>query len=271
MMGHCQPRHVVLSLLMLALAALACSLQNASNTDTTAKSVQTRPLVLILAPANGSLYAEGVEIQFHAIAQDSLSGVTRIEFRVDDVPVGEVKSDNPNGQSSLEAQIKWVAADRRGHVLTVEAFRSNGSSLGLADVTLKVTDKPIAQLPGGSGLAAPPTFTPGAGVQSAPATSVPTPTQSALLSPSLTPLADQGILAGPVARSTVNGLKIRQGPGTTYNEVGMLAQNERVSIVGHSADGLWWAVSYRGGTAWVFAQLVAVEGDTSQVPLVAAP
>lgn len=136
------PRHLALSLLVILLAGLSCTLENATNGTENSPDFQTRPLVLILAPANGSVYAEGIEVQFHAIAQDAQAGVVRIEFRVDDLPVGEGKSDNANGQPSLEAQMTWTAADKRGHILTVEAFRANGSSLGLADVIFKVTDKP---------------------------------------------------------------------------------------------------------------------------------
>jgi hypothetical protein len=161
---------LVLSLLLIVFAGVACTLENATGGSKISPDLQTRPLVLILAPANGNVYAEGVAVQFHAIAQDSLAGVARIEFRMDDLLVGEARSDDPNGQPSLEAQTTWTAADKRGHVLTVEAFRANGSSLGLADVTLKVTDRP-GTLPSGGG--APPTFTP-AGVP----TMVPTLTPS---------------------------------------------------------------------------------------------
>ena len=80
-----------------------------------------------------------------------------------------------------------------------------------------------------------------------------------------------GILTGPLARVNSDNLYVRQGPGTNYPQVGALAQGDRVPIVGHNADFTWWAVSYGSGTGWVFASLVIVEGDTSQVPLVAAP
>jgi uncharacterized protein YraI len=80
-----------------------------------------------------------------------------------------------------------------------------------------------------------------------------------------------GILSGPVARVNTPSLIVRQGPGTTYPPMGDLAQGEQVLIVGRNADSSWWAVSYADGTGWVFASLVIVEGDASQVPLAAAP
>jgi len=155
MAGYRQP--LMLCLLLLVVAGLACTLENATGGSQVSPDLQTRPLVVILAPVNASVYAEGTVVQLHAIAQDSLAGVARLEFRMDDLLVGEARSDAPNGQPSLEAQTTWTAADQRGHVLTVEAFRANGSSLGSADVTLKVTGQPGSSP---AGVSAPPTFTP---------------------------------------------------------------------------------------------------------------
>jgi uncharacterized protein YraI len=64
---------------------------------------------------------------------------------------------------------------------------------------------------------------------------------------------------------------VRQGPGTNYPTVGSLAQGDTAPIVGRNADSSWLAISFSGGTAWVFAGLITVEGDVSQLPLVAPP
>ena len=253
----------VLPILALSTAALACHLENAS--DNTPQYLETKPLVLLLAPVNGSTYAEGIPVEFHAIAQDAGAGVARVEFRVDDIPVGEVAAANPDGQPSLAARITWVAADKRGHLVTVEAFRADGSSLGLSDVTIKVTDRPTTQFSNGGTAVTPPTDVSGPG----PSTPVPTATPDELVASP--PLTGAGAAAGPVARAAVAGLNVRQGPGTDYPAVGTLLLTDRVPVVGRSADSSWWAIAYAGGTAWTFAELTIVEGDVSQVPLVAAP
>jgi hypothetical protein len=262
MIRHRQGYWVFWSLAWLAAAALACSLGNAA--DNAAQSIQSKPLVVILAPANGSTYAEGVQVELHAIAQDAGPGVARIQFRVDDNSVAEVSASDPNGQPSLDARASWVAADKRSHLITVEAFRADGSSVGLSDVAVKVTDAPTAQLPGGTTLPAS-----AGGAQPSggtPSTPVPTLTPAPILptSTSSTPLT------GPIARA-IGDLNVRQGPATTYPTVGTLAPGEAVQIVGRSADWNWWAIAYSGGAAWVFAGLTTTEGDVSQVPLVAAP
>jgi hypothetical protein len=263
MIRHRQGYWMFWSLAWLAVAALACSLGNAA--DNAAQSIQSKPLVVILAPTTGSTYAEGVRVELHAIAQEAGPGVARIEFRVDDNPVAEVSASNPNGQPTLDARASWVATDKRGHLITVEAFRADGSSLGLSDVTVKVTDAPTAQLPGGSALPVS-----GNGVQApggTPSTPIPTLTPAPILPTSTSSIP----LTGPIARAAVDGLNVRQGPDTAYPTVGILAQGEAVQIVGRNADSTWWAVSYAGGTAWVFTALTTTEGDVSQVPLVAAP
>jgi hypothetical protein len=248
-------RPLIYITVLLLLAALACNV-NFSTKDETPKNNQTAPLVLLLAPVNGSTYAEGTRVEFHAIAQDSLAGVSRIEFRVDDLPAAEAKTSDPSGQQpSLEAQFTWTASGKQGHLITVEAFRADGSSLGLYDVSIKVTDQPSAQtLAVGTG-APPDNDSAGAG----PGTAVPTPTQ----------------VATPPPSSASNQAVTSSGPGTHYSSPGIRVMGDSLPIVGRNTDSTWWAVMYTDefgdGTAWVLAALTVVEGDISQIPLVEAP
>jgi hypothetical protein len=153
-------------LVLCALPALGCTLGRAVQND--AGQIATRPLVLVLAPVNGSVFAEGAQVQLYATALDPGGHAARIEFRIDDVPVGEAAAPVSGGQDALLARTVWTAADKRGHLLTVEAFRADGSSMGLSDVTLQVTDQPgtAGQTTGaessGGGQFAPATFTPSA-------------------------------------------------------------------------------------------------------------
>ena len=131
-------RYFILIPTLLALAVLACSVDFSSNSsnEEEAVDIQTVPLVLLLAPVNGSIYAEGTQVELAAIAQDSLALVSRLEFRVDDVPVGDVAAANPDGQPSLEARLTWTAEGKQGHLITVEGFRADGSSLGIDEVAV---------------------------------------------------------------------------------------------------------------------------------------
>jgi uncharacterized protein YgiM (DUF1202 family) len=254
-------RTVFFVVIVLFLASAACSVNfSPNNADNSSADLQSAPLVLLLAPVNGSTYAEGTRVELHAIAQDTQVGVSRIDFLVDSATVDEVPATDPNGQASLEAQFTWTATGKQGHLITVEAFRADGSSLGRNEVLVHVADKPSAT---GSTANAPASTTepsPGA------ATPVPTPTSAPTARPD-----DMGILSGPLARVNTSTLNVRQGPGTNYAPVGTLVQDDQVQIVGRNVDSSWWAIQYGNGTGWVIASLVITEGDVSQVPLVAAP
>jgi hypothetical protein len=254
-------RTVLFLTIVLFLASAACSVNfSPKNADDSHTDLQTEPLVLLLAPVNGSTYAEGTRVELLAIAQDTQAGVSRIDFLVDSAPVDEVPASEPSGQPSLEAQVTWTATGIQGHLITVEAFRADGSSLGRSEVLVRVAGKPSAN--GAAAGTSAPTIEPNPGA----ATPVPTPTSAPTARPD-----DMGILSGPLARINTSSLNVRQGPGTNYAPVGTLVQGDQVQIVGRNADSSWWAIQYGNGTGWVIASLVIPEGDMSQVPLVAAP
>jgi len=228
-------------------AILACSLST-TPVDEAQQRLERAPLVVALAPVNGSVYAEGTRVALYAIAQDTGAGVARITFRMDDMVVGEVTAENPAGVPSLFARADWTAVDKRRHLLTVEAFRADGSLLGVQDVSVQVTDAPSAV----------PTGTPDGGAGATP---------DAVLTGSPAP----NLAQGPLAQIVVAELNVRAGPGTGYDAVGVLAQGAQVPVTGRSTDGTWLQVSSSGGTGWVFAELVTVSGDLATVPVVAAP
>ncbi|MCI3930180.1 MULTISPECIES: SH3 domain-containing protein [unclassified Streptomyces] len=62
-----------------------------------------------------------------------------------------------------------------------------------------------------------------------------------------------GLQRGEIARATVNGLRLRTGPGTQYRILGMLAKGDRVKLVGAKQDArgqIWHRVTLRGGSAY---------------------
>ncbi len=107
-------------------------------------------------------------------------------------------------------------------------------------------------------------------------------------SPPLTPLATatSGPTLGPEASSSNNSptipaattpvtssqkvtgvatdlLNIRTGPGLDYAVKGQLKQGDTITIIGKSADGIWWQFS--GG--WVSGTYIEVRGDPTAVPV----
>jgi RNA polymerase sigma-70 factor (ECF subfamily) len=76
----------------------------------------------------------------------------------------------------------------------------------------------------------------------------------------------------PMAIALVNS-NCRGGPGSVYDVLDYLLQDERTPIVGRDTQWNWWVVESlnRPGTCWVANNLVDEEGDTSLVPVVMAP
>jgi len=235
-------KRISLLFITLTLGALACNV--ASRAAPPTDDLRTRPLVLLIAPVNGGVYAEGAQVEFYALAQDLQGRIARLEFRVDDVPIATSVPATDAERANLTARASWRAQGLTKHLVTAEIFLDDGRSLGLADVVIQV--------------AAPP----GGGVPPTPA-----PISSPVAATPTLPVAPANVIA-EVLPDTLN---IRQGPGTQYPAVGTLARGARVNIIGRSVDGQWWAIPYRGGAGWIFAELTRTEGDTNALPLVAPP
>lgn len=257
---------VSLVITALASAVLACNLSRLDGDDSAADADE-RPLIALLAPVNGSVYAEGAIVHLYAIAQEPVTGVARIEFRVDDAPVGEVVAAQPEGQTSLDGIVQWTATGRTGHLITAEGFRANGSSLGLSDAAVRVVGRPAEQ----ATASALDTGQPSPEATSPPPPDLPDPEPTSEPAPAEPQQPAAPVAEGVPARVTTPDLNVRQGPGTAYPSVGTLPEGETITIIGRNADSSWWAISYQGGSAWVFAGLTAPQGDVSNVPLVAAP
>lgn len=66
----------------------------------------------------------------------------------------------------------------------------------------------------------------------------------------------------------------RQGPGKDYPEVGFLLVGQQSTVHGKEPSGNWWYIEdprKPGQFCWVWEGSTQVTGDTSSVPIVAAP
>jgi heat shock protein HslJ/uncharacterized protein YraI len=72
---------------------------------------------------------------------------------------------------------------------------------------------------------------------------------------------------------TPQGTNVHSGPGTDYPVIGLAQNGDEGTIVGRSADGLWWAASIPSapdGVGWVSAYDVVVT-NAENVPVLEAP
>lgn len=69
-----------------------------------------------------------------------------------------------------------------------------------------------------------------------------------------------------------NFVNVRLGPGTDYEAVGQLTYAEVRPIMGRAADAAWWQIQLPDGIlGWVADEVVQVNGNPTNVPIVPAP
>ncbi len=91
--------------------------------------------------------------------------------------------------------------------------------------------------------------------------------------PTLTPTPPTGPQVISYQDDPVN---VRNGPGTNYDQVGILIKGQSAPIVGIAQVGqfTWFKIVYIGGpdnTGWVYKDVVRVTGDLLAVPTVIPP
>jgi serine/threonine protein kinase/uncharacterized protein YgiM (DUF1202 family) len=131
-----------------------------------------------------------------------------------------------------------------------------GRGMGLALTDSTATDDPSAGLGADD-----PTATPS---QTASATDTPRPTFTP--SETLTPTP-----ATPIAIA-FRSLILRAGPDLDYARVGVLAENEAVTLLGTTEDGEWYEVQLADGQiAWLSSSFVRTAGNLNLVSFIEAP
>jgi hypothetical protein len=62
----------------------------------------------------------------------------------------------------------------------------------------------------------------------------------------------------------------RSGPGVVFELINELHEGETARVVGRNADSTWWYIrdpGNPGGKCWLSADVTAIDGDTSALPL----
>lgn len=109
------------------------------------------------------------------------------------------------------------------------------------------------------------------------ATNTPPPTeappQTDTPTPSVTPSPTSTEIQDPFITTDVDS-NVRAGPSTQYDIYGVLLQGQTADILGRNSGWSWWVIAFPAaptGKGWISDSIVTVSGDTSNVPLVAAP
>lgn len=82
--------------------------------------------------------------------------------------------------------------------------------------------------------------------------------------------APSGATAGGVQATATTAIRLRSGPGTTYQQVGTVPYNVTVPALGRNSVGDWLYVDYQGQRGWIAGWLANIQGDVLSLPVVGA-
>ena len=96
------------------------------------------------------------------------------------------------------------------------------------------------------------------------------------------PIEQQPTVSIPTVTGTPSGpsifvpeqVNVRSGPGTNYEQLGILVQGSTAPAIGRSPGGEWIMVVYAGGpdgVGWVYTRLVRLDAGQSTIPIVEPP
>lgn len=257
----------VLALVSLVLFATACSLNQSPDDNRVSGGP---PVVRLVSPMANGTYLEGVQVNIQASVTNAGDDIARVEVSVDNAVVTTLPQPNTSGSPVFSVSHTWPASGTGSHTIGVTAFRSDGTASSPATVTINVIS-PV----------------------------LPTETIAPTLQPSdepTDPPADEdgdnqdaddddgdedGGSGGnnnssnnsgrPTATFT-QGVNVRRGPSTNFNPpIGAFAANQTAEIVGINPAGDWYKVRYYNADGWVFASLLTISGDTSNLPVDPGP
>lgn len=271
--------------LFLMLMTSACSLSfggsTADATGQTAVAITGIPVVQFAAPMPNATYLKGVTVNILVGITNAGQDIQRVEIKLGDAPIADLKSPNPSGASRFSVTQTWMAEAAGEYQFTATAFRGNGSASSPVSVKITVIDElPKSQV----------TDTPTPTIELSPTPPPGTPTPTVTQSVAVTPTTGAVDAATSAAASTATtasssgevrvrviataGMFVRQGPGTNFPQVGALAGNTELPVLAANPDGSWFKIQFQGGDAWIgnFPNLISViAGDPTTLPREVGP
>lgn len=224
---------------LIALVVGACNLSSRGREETIATATTVtggRPSVQILSPRNGEEFVVDEDVLVSITATDA-AGVTRVQLLADGQIVKTVSSESPSGDQVFSALLDYTPTEEGEVTLQVIAFRAAIAS-DPASVEIRVREEE-AQVT---------------------ATSVSQPNVP-IINPN-----------DPTCRALTNtALRLRGGPGTEYDQIGLLNAGSVVPIIGRIGSNEWWQVRVNVTIGWISAAYTSVYGICSGVPVVQPP
>ncbi len=235
---------VLLPVLFMIAAALACNLSTSDDEDQAATGTQLaaaqQPSVVIQAPDDGAQVLINTDVLIYAVATDP-QGITRVELvENDSVLASQASPDLESGETEFQVLLRWQPNTAGEHTLEVIPWRGDvrGESATVR-LIVRARASEITQTPG-------PTI--------------------AFMTPTV---AQDRTCRAQVA---VGGLNVRLGPGLVYDIIDRATIGQVLPITGRQLfPDPWWQVFINGRAGWVSAYYVNQLGDCSGVGFVLPP
>lgn len=264
--------------LLLLIMTTGCTLSlvgssDADNTPTPAV-LPGQPQVQILPRLENATYREGVLVYILATVSNAGANIARVEVLVDGIIVAQ--RDNPNvmNETTFTVQETWLATGTGERTITVVVSRANGER-GEDSIKILVTNEGLALAPIVTETTNPNVVTV---VENTPqviptsqALAVPTIGGEATLAPTTAPTETVIDPNAPkvIADAPAN---VRRGPSRDFEPpLGVLQAGDSAPILAQNEAGDWFKISYQGGEAWVFGEVVRIEGDITNLPRESGP
>ncbi len=131
--------------MMLALLSLSgCNLRSTSAPTDTPFPTPDIPRIRFVFPDNNSSVLDGTDLAVELLAEDSGTGIAKVQLIVDDVLQGEGKPEVSSSVPAFSVKIHWMANGIGLHSLTAIAFREDGRTSDAATLVLLVIQRPTA-------------------------------------------------------------------------------------------------------------------------------
>jgi uncharacterized protein YraI len=225
---------------LIALVLGACNLSSSGDREESLATATTvtggRPSVTILAPQTGDEFVVEEDILVSITATDA-AGVTRVQLLADGQIVKTVSSESPTGDQVFTGLLDYTPTEEGDVTLQVIAFRAAiASDPASVQITVREEEAQVT------------------------ATSVSQPNVP-IINPN-----------DPTCRALTNtALRLRSGPGTNYDQIGLLNAGSVAPIIGRIGSNEWWQVRVNVTIGWISAAFTSVYGICSGVPVVNPP
>jgi hypothetical protein len=135
---------IALIVIVVSLLLTGCNLR-AGNATTTPFPTPDIPRIQFQYPDNNSVVLEDTDLRIDLLAEDSGSGVARVELLIDDLKANEVRPKVSAAVPTFTVTMNWLARGTGIHSLTAIAYRLDGTTSAPATILVQVLPRATAQ------------------------------------------------------------------------------------------------------------------------------